>query len=142
MKISPYINLDGKCAEAVAFYENVLQAKNLGVMRFGDMPNEEHPVPDNMKDRVLHASLEFDGNVIMFSDTMPGHPFTLGDQLSIAITSADFERLKSIYHGLVEGGQALMELQTTFWSPLYGMVRDKFGITWQLNGAAEQACVE
>lgn len=140
MKISPYINLDGKCAEAVAFYENVLQAKNLGVMRFGDMPNQEHPVPDNMKDRVLHAALELDGQVIMFSDTMPDHPFTLGDQLSIAIASSDVERMRSVYQGLAEGGQVLMELQTTFWSPLYGMVRDKFGITWQINSQSEEEC--
>ncbi|WP_018754451.1 VOC family protein [Paenibacillus terrigena] len=134
MNIAPYINLDGQCADAVAFYEKALQAKVKGIMRFGDMPNEEHPIPDEAKNRVMHAAIEIDGHTIMFSDTFPGQPFTYGDQLSIAIVSNDMERLKSIYHALADGGQVIMELQKTFWSPLYGMVKDKFGIQWQLNG--------
>ncbi|MOA49624.1 hypothetical protein D3C78_1725240 [compost metagenome] len=82
----------------------------------------------------MHAAIEIDGTTIMFSDTFPGQPFTYGDQLSIAIVTNDMERLKSIYHALADGGQVIMELQKTFWSPLYGMVKDKFGIQWQLNG--------
>ncbi|WP_314590997.1 VOC family protein [Paenibacillus terrigena] len=134
MNIAPYINLDGQCADAVAFYEKALQAKVKGIMRFGDMPNEDHPIPDEAKNRVMHAAIEIDGTTIMFSDTFPGQPFTYGDQLSIAIVTNDMERLKSIYHALADGGQVIMELQKTFWSPLYGMVKDKFGIQWQLNG--------
>ncbi|WP_152396092.1 VOC family protein [Paenibacillus guangzhouensis] len=134
MNIAPYINLDGQCADAVAFYEKALQAKVKGIMRFGDMPNEDHPIPEDAKNRVMHAAIEIDGNTIMFSDTFPGQPFSYGDQLSIAIVSNDIERLKSIYHALADGGQVIMELQKTFWSPLYAMVKDKFGIQWQLNG--------
>lgn len=133
MKISPYINLNGNCAEAVAFYEKVLQAKNLGISYFGDMPDSDHPMPEEAKKRVMHAAIEFEGNTILFSDTFPGNPYQLGDQLNIAIVSHDSERLKLIYDGLAEGGQVLMELQKTFWSPAFGMVRDQFGITWQLS---------
>ncbi|MBB3129638.1 PhnB protein [Paenibacillus rhizosphaerae] len=133
VKISPYIVMNGNCAEAVAFYEKVLQAKNLGLSRFSDMPDPDHPLPDEAKNRVLHAALEFDGNTLLFSDTFPGNPYQLGDQLSIAITSKDSERLQSVFAGLSDGGQVLMELQETFWSPAFGMVRDKFGITWQVS---------
>lgn len=94
VKISPYIVMNGNCAEAVAFYEKVLQAKNLGLSRFSDMPDPDHPLPDEAKDRVQHAALEFDGNTLLFSDTFPGNPYQLGDQLSIAITSNDSERLQ------------------------------------------------
>ncbi|OZB96030.1 VOC family protein [Paenibacillus sp. XY044] len=133
VKISPYIVMNGNCAEAVAFYEKVLQAKNLGLSRFSDMPDSDHPLPDEAKNRVLHAALEFDGNTLLFSDTFPGNPYQLGDQLSIAMTSQDSERLKSVFAGLADGGEVLMELQQTFWSPAFGMVRDKFGITWQVS---------
>ncbi|MCM3784512.1 VOC family protein [Neobacillus mesonae] len=136
MIISPYIYLDGQCAEAISFYEKVLQAKNLGVQTYGDMPGANEPVPEHLKNRVLHGALEFDGNKILFSDTMQGQPFTLGDQLTLAITTTELDRLKRIYEGLAEDGKVLMELQSTFFSPLYGMVRDKFGITWQLSGEA------
>ncbi|GIP29550.1 VOC family protein [Paenibacillus sp. J23TS9] len=138
LKIAPYIVLNGNCAEAVAFYEKVLGANNLGIQRFGDMPDEGHPVPEEAKDRVLHAALEFDGQMLLFSDTFPGNPFQLGDQLSIAIMTSDLERLKSIFHALSDGGQVHMELQETFWSPLFGMVRDRFGISWQLSGEASE----
>ncbi|WP_211745519.1 VOC family protein [Paenibacillus sp. Marseille-Q4541] len=137
LSISPYINLDGKCAEAVAFYEKVFGAKNLGVMRFGDMPGSDQPTPDHLKDRVLHAAIEIDGNKIMFSDTMPGSSFTLGDELTIAITSNELDRLKQFYEGLAEEGEVQMEQQATFFSPLYAIVRDKYGITWQLSGEKE-----
>lgn len=138
LKIAPYIVLDGNCAEAVAFYEKVLGANNLGIQRFGDMPSEDHPMPEEAKDRVLHAALEFDGQMLLFSDTFPGNPYQLGDQLSIAIMTSDLERLKSIFHALSDGGQVHMELQETFWSPLFGMVRDRFGISWQLSGEASE----
>lgn len=138
LKIAPYIVLDGNCADAVAFYEKVLGANNLGVQRFGDKPDLGHPVPDEAKDRVLHAALEFDGQMLLFSDTFPGNPYKQGDQLTIALMTKDLERLSSIYNGLSDGGQVVMELQETFWSPSFGMVRDKFGITWQLSGEGSE----
>ncbi|GAK39607.1 VOC family protein [Paenibacillus urinalis] len=136
MVISPYIYLDGQCAEAIPFYEKVLQAKNLGVQTYGELPNSTEPMPEHLKNRVLHGALEMDGNKILFSDSMYGQPFTLGDQVTIAITTTELDRLKGIYEGLADGGKVLMELQSTFFSPLYGMVRDKYGITWQLSGEA------
>ncbi|MCJ8014460.1 VOC family protein [Paenibacillus sp. KQZ6P-2] len=136
LKIAPYVVLDGNCAEVVAFYEKVLGANNLGIQRFGDMPGKGHSMPEEAKNRVLHAALEFDGQMLLFSDTFPGNPYQQGDQLNIAIMTKDLERLKSIFHALSDGGQVRMELQETFWSPSFGMVRDRFGITWQLSGEA------
>lgn len=136
MAISPYIYLDGECAEAIPFYEKVLQAKNLGIQTYGELPDSPEPMPEHLKNRVLHGALEMDGNKILFSDSMYGQPFTLGDQVTIAITTSELDRLKGIYEGLADGGKVLMELQSTFFSPLYGMVRDKYGITWQLSGEA------
>lgn len=133
MNVSPYFTFDGNCAEAVEFYQQVFKATNKGLMRFGDMPNQEHPVPDEAKNRVLHAELEFEGNRLLFSDTFPGNPYSVGDQLSLAVTGNDEQTVRSIYNALLDGGQTIMELQKTFWSPCFGMLRDKFGVTWQLS---------
>lgn len=138
MQFTPYITLDGQCAEAVAFYEKALKAVVITSMRFGDMPNSDHPIPEEAKDRIMHAALEIEGNQLLFSDTFPGMPFTFGDQLSIAISSKDVERLTSIFHALSDGGHVIMELQKTFWSPAYGQIKDKFGITWQISAVGEQ----
>lgn len=71
--------------------------------------------------------------MMRFSD-MPGSSFRLGDELTIAITSNELDRLKQIYAELSEEGEVEMEQQETFFSPLYAIVRDKYGITWQLMG--------
>lgn len=133
MKLIPYITLDGNAAEAIEFYQKVFAGTNRGVMHYGDAPNPEHPLPEEARNRVLHAELEIEGNLLYFSDTFPGSSVTLGDQLSIAVVFEEEPRIKAVYASLIDGGQALMELQKTFWSPGYAMVRDRFGVTWQLN---------
>lgn len=133
VRFVPYITLDGNTAEAVDFYLQVFGGKSKGVMRYGDMPNPESPLPEEARNRVLHAEIEVEGNDLFFSDTFPGNPLSFGDQLAIGLLIADEPRLKAIYDRLSEGGHVSMELQKTFWSPGYAVVTDKFGITWQLN---------
>lgn len=133
MKFIPYLTLNGNAAQAVDFYQQVFGAKNRGIMRFGDRPNPEHPLPDAARDLVLHAELEIEGNLLFFSDTFPGSPFTPGSQVAIAVLFSDEPRLRTVYARLVEGGEVLMELQKTFWAPAYAMVKDQFGIVWQLS---------
>jgi PhnB protein len=133
VRFIPYITLNGNAAEAVEFYAKVFEATNKGVMRFGDMPNPEFPVPEEARNRVLHAELDIDGNTVFLSDTFPGSHFVLGNQLAIAVMFKDEQRIKAIYGRLSDGGTVLMELQQTFWSPAYAMVSDKFGVLWQLT---------
>lgn len=94
-------------------------------------PND--PIPDDAKDKIMHAHLQIDNSELMISDTYPGQPYTIGDQLSLAIVLSDIERAKRIFEGLSEGGKVEMPLQETFWSPLYGQVIDQFGVLWQVS---------
>lgn len=138
MRFIPYITLNGNAAEAMEFYERVYGGTTKGVMRFGDMPNPESPIPEEARNRVLHAVLEVDGNLLFLSDTAPGAHFALGNQLSIAIVFEDEQRIRAVYASLADGGQVLMELQQTFFSPAFAMVRDRFGVVWQLNLGASR----
>ncbi|HLO11869.1 MAG TPA: VOC family protein [Pseudoneobacillus sp.] len=132
--IHPYLALDGNGQEAVKFYESALNAEVLALQTFGDMPeNPEHPTPAEAKDRVLHANLKVGNTYLMLSDTFPGQPFQTGSQVSIAISINDVEKAKEVFGKLEDGGQVTMPLQETFWSPAYGQVTDKFGVTWQIS---------
>lgn len=133
--LNPYLNFDGTTKEAVYFYEKALGGQVVGIMLFGDMPEDpEHPVTDDIKDRVMHAHLKVGDSDIMFSDTFPGMPYQAGgDAVQIALHPQEESRAKEIFSALEEGGQVLMPLQKTDWSPLYGIVRDNFGITFQIN---------
>lgn len=130
---------DGNTKEAVHFYEKALGGKVIGIMTFGDMPADpNHPLTDDMKDRVMHAHLKVGDSDLMFSDTFPGMPYQPGDTVQIAIHPREEARAREIFAALEDGGQVVMSLQKTDWSPLYGIIKDKFGVTFQVNVPMEQ----
>lgn len=132
--INPYLTLDGNGQEAVKFYEHALDAKVVGIQTFGEMPeNPEFRIPADAKDRVMHAHLKVGDTDLMISDTFPGQPHQIGSQVTVAITTNDVEKSKEVFGKLQEGGQVVMPLQETFWSPSYGQVTDKFGVTWHVS---------
>lgn len=130
----PYLVLNGDGQKAVKFYEEALNAKVLGVQTFGDMPqNPEHPMPEEAKNRILNAHLKVGDIDLMMSDTFPENPYQLGDQVTIALLVDNTDQTREIFGKLRDGGEVIMELQKTFWSQLYGQVKDKFGIIWQVS---------
>lgn len=138
MSLNPYLIFDGNTREAVHFYEKVLGGEVIGIMTFGDMPADPNfPLTDDMKDRVMHAQLKIGDTDLMFSDTFEGMPYEPGNTIQIAIHPKDEARAKEVFAALANGGQVLMPLQKTDWSPLYGQVKDKFGITFQVNVPGE-----
>ncbi len=132
--INPYLIFDGNGQEAVKFYERALDAKVLGIETFGDMPdNPEFTLPPEAKNRVLHAHLKIADTDLMISDTFPGQPYNLGSQVTVSITTNNVEKTKEVFGKLEDGGQVGMPVQETFWSPAYGTVTDKFGVTWHVS---------
>jgi PhnB protein len=138
VEINPYLITNGNGKEAIKFYEDALDAKVLGVQTFGENPAQSDSLPADVKDRVLHAQLKIGKSDLMISDTFPGHPFQVGNQLSIAIMINGSEKTRTIFEKLADGGKVEMPLQETFWSPLYGQVQDRFGVLWQVSTIEEK----
>lgn len=133
LRLTPYLMMNGNAKEAIEFYEKALDAKVLFSQTFGEMPeNPEFPLPESAKGLISHAMLKVGENDLMFSDIFPGQPHQTGSQVTICISSNDPSKSKQIYEALLDGGQVNMPLQETFFSPLYGIVTDKFGVTFQL----------
>lgn len=134
MAIDIYLTFNGDCREAVEFYAKVFETEEPHIMTFGESPpNPEYPLPEEAKNLVMHARLAIDGSNVMFSDTFPGTPFTIGNNISLVYQSFDADKLKIVFDNLKAGGTVGMKLQETFWAKLYGQVTDKFGVNWQLN---------
>ncbi|MFK4301298.1 MULTISPECIES: VOC family protein [unclassified Paenibacillus] len=132
-RLIPYITMDGNAKEAIEFYEKALDAQLLFIQTFGEMPeNPDFPIPAEVKERVGHATLKVGETELMFSDTFPGSPFSSGNQVSICITTDSVEQSQKMFDALQQGGQVGMALQETHFSPAYGNVTDKFGITFQI----------
>ncbi|OCT16945.1 hypothetical protein A8709_24850 [Paenibacillus pectinilyticus] len=133
VRLTPYLVLPGTASEAIQFYEKALDAKVLFKQTFGEMPeNPEFPLADEQKGLVGHAMLQVGESQMMFSDTFPGQPVQQGDQVTICITTKDASLSKQYFDGLKEGGTVILDMHEAFFSPAYGQVKDKFGVTFQL----------
>jgi PhnB protein len=134
MALDIYINFNGNCREAVEFYASVFGIEKPKIMTFGDVPpspNFEHS--GDTKNLVMHTRLSINGQNVMFSDVLPGMQFIEGNNISLSYISNNLDEIRSLFNKLKDGGSVDMDLQETFWSKCYGMLKDKFGIRWQFN---------
>lgn len=121
MALDIYLTFNGNCREAVEYYAEVFETEQPQIMTFGENPpNPEFPLPKEAKSLVMHTRLDIEGSNVMFSDTFPSSPFTIGNNVSLAYHSFDEDKLQKVYDQLQEGGTVEMELQETFWTKLYG----------------------
>lgn len=133
LRLTPYLMMDGNAKEAIRFYEKTLDAQVLFSQTFGEMPeNPDFPLPAEAKERIGHAMVKVGESELMFSDIFPGQPFQQGNQVTICISTDSVEKSQQIYEALQQGGQVNMPLEKTFFSPAFGVVTDKFGITFQI----------
>lgn len=131
VRLTPYLVLPGTAAEAIAFYEKALDAQVLFKQTFGEMPaNPDFPLAEEHKGLVGHAMVQVGESQIMFSDL--GKPIQQGDHVTICITTKDASLSKKYFEGLKDGGTVIMDLHEAFFSPAYGQVKDKFGVTFHL----------
>ncbi len=130
MHVQPYLDFNGRCDEALEFYKKAIGAKVGMLMRFKDAPDKTMISPGS-ENKVMHAQFQVGDTVVMASDGRnSGKPNFQGIMLSIsANTEAEADK---IFNGLAEGGEVRMPLGTTFFSPRFGMVADKFGVGWMV----------
>jgi Uncharacterized protein conserved in bacteria len=134
LPINAYLNFAGNTRDVVLYYAKVFGLPEPQLMTFGSLPpNPEFPLPPGSEDLIMHASLDIDGSKLMFSDTFPGMPFQVGNNISLAFVTGDEAKARDIFEQFKDGGTVVMELQETFWSKVYGQVTDKFGILWQIS---------
>jgi PhnB protein len=131
MQINPYLYFDGQCAAAFKFYEACLGAKIEAMMTHAGTPAESH-VPAEWRDKILHARLTVDGQVLMASDAPPGRQ-QKPQGFSVSLGFKDAAQGEKVFKALSEGGQVIMPYAQTFWAKGFGMLVDKFGIPWMIN---------
>jgi len=130
MQVQPYLFLEGRCDEAIAFYRGALGAEVTMLMRFKESPDPAMVAPGT-GDKVMHASFRIGETTVLASDgRCQGAPSFQGFALSLTVpTEAEAERL---FGALGDGGQVQMPMAKTFFSPRFGMVADRFGVSWMV----------
>jgi PhnB protein len=132
--LQPYLFFGGRCEEAIEFYRRALGAEVLMLIRFEDSPE---PTPEGMLQRgmeknVMHGSLRVGDATFMVSDGCGSEPANF-DGFSLSLTLPSEAQLDRAFDALAESGEVRMPLGKTFWSPRFGMVKDKFGVGWMLT---------
>jgi PhnB protein len=129
-----FINFDGNCREAADFYSKVFKSEIRDLMTYSDAPpSEGFTVPESDKNKVMYCCIPIFGCNVMFCDNPSDSEFIVGNNISPTIGSDDLAEIRRIFYELKEGGKVDMELQKTFWSSLFGMVTDRYGVIWQLS---------
>jgi PhnB protein len=133
MQVQPYLFFDGRCEEAIEFYRNALGAEVTLLMRFKDSPEPLQPgmLPPGAENKIMHASLQIGETTVMASD---GHCSGQGkfQGFSLSVSAKDTEEADRLFAALAEGGQVQMPLDKTFFAPRFGMVADRFGMSWMV----------
>jgi|SRR5665213_2428865 len=131
MQMNVHLNFQGNCAEAFDFYKKVFGAKDAFAMKYGEAP-AGMPVEADWKDKIMHTSIPLGDGLLMGCDAPQGRSTPIGG-FQVSVESKDEAEVKSIYEALKVGGSVQMPMSSTFWSPLFGMCTDKFGVAWMVG---------
>ena len=130
----PYLGFNGNCAEAMRFYECVLGGK-ITVMMTGAQSPMADQMPKEFADRVMNAQLLLPGGGLLYAGDAPPHvPYEGIKGVNIALNFDTVEEAESIFNALADGGKVTMPYSPTFWAKKFGMLIDKFGVSWIING--------
>ncbi|MGE0602239.1 MAG: VOC family protein [Xanthobacteraceae bacterium] len=136
MRVQPYLFFDGRCEEALEFYKKAIGAEVTFMMRVDESPDKGGAHASG--DKIMHAAFMVGNTLIMASDGFAkGNPKFEG--FSLSITAKDEAESKKLFGALCEGGEVTQAIIKTFFSPAFGMVKDKFGMHWMVIVPQEMA---
>ena len=139
--LTPYLSFAGQTREAFAFYERALGARIQTLMRHADLPpsamggegceNGARPTGDG----IMHGCLVLPGGAMLFAgDVPPGMPHDGIRGVMLALQYDTVDEAHGAFQALAEGGQVTMPLMPAFWARTFGMLTDRFGVSWAVNG--------
>jgi PhnB protein len=131
MKTNLHLAFNGDCDAAFSFYETVFGTKRPMTMKYGDAPPGV-PCPEGAENLVMHTALQVGSITLMGADAPPGRGGTRGG-FDISLEDPDEAEIKRLFAELSQGGSVVMPLAPTFWTPLFGMCRDRFGVDWMVS---------
>src|SRR4029453_18022176 len=140
MRVQPYLSFEGRAEEALDFYSKAVGAEVNVKMRFKDAPPMEAAdkgcadmggPPANSSEKIMHSEFRIGESLIMASDGYCSGK-TIFAGVSLAIQAKDDAEAKRIFDGLATGGQVQQPLIKTFFATSFGMLADKFGVSWMV----------
>ena len=133
MAVAAHLSYSGQCREAFNLYAQLFGG-DLTMLAYGDSPMAQ-AVPAEWSEKIVHATLLFDGGELAGSDVQSAH-YRKPQGFSVLVDVDGVEKARRIFAALAEGGSIAMPIEETFWSPAFGVLTDRFGIPWEISGRA------
>lgn len=131
MAWSTHLHFAGDCREAFRCYAELLGGR-VTMFTYGDTPMAKD-VSVAWREKVVHATLSLDGRELAGSDVAPPH-YRRPQGFAVLVDVAGVAAAQRVFDVLAAGGAIAVPMQATFWSPAFGVVTDRFGIPWEING--------
>ena len=136
--VNVYLNFKGNCEEAFNFYKSVFGGEFQYIGRFNEMPPQEGMAAMSKEagNKIMHVSLMISKETALMGSDTGGEwapTYVEGNNFSISISTDSKEEAERIFNGLSKGGKVTMPIEKTFWSEMFGMLVDKFGINWMMS---------
>lgn len=144
MSAIAYLNFEGISEQVIEFYSEALNAIEVKKVKFKDFTQDpNYPLPENELNMIMESSIEFVGGKIMMSDILPSMKMVTGELVKgnnvlISLVIDDKQKLEEYFNHLSVGGNVTMPLSNTPWSSCFGMLVDKFGVSWKFNSDADK----
>jgi len=131
--LTPYLMLDGNAREAAGFYAEVFDAEIESMDFLKDWPQEfDGDIPEGYEDSVIHAYVRIGSLGLMLADIFPGQLYEPGSLITIMVDVKETGEAETLFERLSDGGDVIMPISETSFSPAYAQVKDKYGIEWQI----------
>jgi PhnB protein len=134
--INPHVNFNGNAEEAFTFYQSVFGGEFTKIIRFKDLENEDFPVAENEKNKIMHIALPIGKTGMLMGNDVPemlGPTNENENRSKIVITAETKEEADQLFNGLSAGGQVEFPIGDSPWGTYFGMFRDKYGIEWMVE---------
>lgn len=130
MNVQTYLYFNGNCAEALEFYQTALGVTVTFRMTYAEGPGSM--LRPGWEEKIFHSTVTIGETTINMSDTLPGERTGFGGFALLAHQDSN-EEAEHAFSALANEGTVKLPLQQTPWATLYGIVCDKFGITWKVQ---------
>jgi PhnB protein len=131
-----YLQFDGRCGEALTFYAETLGGEIVMLSKYSDAPPDTGmpPVPAHW---IMHGRVQWPGGGMLMGSDGGMEPFTGVKGVSLSVDCDDVAAGEKVFAALAVGGRVKMPFQSTFWSPGFGMLVDRYGVSWMVNVEGE-----
>ena len=131
VKLNPHLTYNGQCEAAFQFYERCLGGKIVTMLTYGNSPMADQ-VPADWRGKIVHATLTV-GESVLYGADVVAEQYQSPVGINMVLGLDDPVAAERIFQALADGGTVQMAIQKTFWAVRFGVLVDRFGISWEIN---------